>query len=190
MNGDVGMLSRIKNKICMCVSDMGYIVLNYFVNNIPCWFIRKQFYRLFGMSIGSNARIHMKCVVLAPKKISIGTNTIINEHCFLDGRGGLKIGNNCSISIYSMMITGSHSKSSTEFSYRAGEINIGDNVWLGARTIILESTRISDKAIIGAGCVFKGLAEKNSVYFGNPSRKMGDRGLSSEYDLTFRPFFR
>lgn len=172
------------------LSDLEYIFLNYFVANIPCWHIRKFFYKAFGMSIGKSTRIHMKCIVLAPRRISIGERTVINERCFLDGRGGLQIGNDSSISVFSMLITGSHSKSSPTFAYRPGPIKIGDNVWLGSRAIVLDNSELMDKAIIGAGSVFKGIAEENTVYIGVPAVKANARGLCAAYKQTYKPYFR
>lgn len=66
-----------------------YIFVNYFVNYIPVWTIRKLIYRCVGMKIGKGTRINMRCVILAPWKIRIGENTMINEYTLLDGRGGL-----------------------------------------------------------------------------------------------------
>ena len=69
-------------------SSFVYVFLNNFVNYIPCWSIRRAIYRLFGMKIGKNSRIMMKTIVVYPKGITIGENSIINEQCLLDGRGG------------------------------------------------------------------------------------------------------
>lgn len=48
------------------------------------------------------------------------------------------------------------------------EIRIGNNVFIGARTIILPGTNIGDNCIIGAGSVIKGNIEENSIVMGNP----------------------
>lgn len=184
------MLKKIKNSLSRMKGDAQYVFINYFISNIPCWHIRRFFLRLFGLTIGRDSRIHMKCIIVNPKGIEIGNRTIINEHCYLDGRGGLKIGNDSSISIFSMLITGSHDKKSSDFSYIPGKIEIGDNVWLGARAIILQNSVIHDKAVIGAGSVFKGVSEENTVYYGIPAKEAGSRGLLEEYHLTYRSYFR
>lgn len=85
-----------------------YIFYNYIVAYIPSWTLRKCFYILGGMKIGKGSRIYMKCKVRSPWNIRIGNNTIINEECYLDGRGSLIIGNNVSISYYTVIITASH----------------------------------------------------------------------------------
>ena len=184
------MKSRIKEIFWGVRNDCKYVFINYFVCNIPCWYIRRFFLKLFGMKIGKNSRIHMKCTIVCPKGIEIGDRTIINEYCYLDGRGGLIIGDDSSISIFSMLITGSHDKKSLDFAYVPGKIEIGNNVLLGARAIVLQNSFVNDKVILGAGSVFKGLSEENTVYFGIPAQKARNRGLIDEYHLTYKSYFR
>lgn len=184
------MLHNIKIVLWGIRNDFKYIFINYFVSNIPCWCIRRFFLKLFGMKIGKGSRIHMRCTIVSPKSIEIGDRTVINEYCYIDGRGGILIGNDSSISIFSMLITGSHDKRSPEFSYIPGKIVIGNNVWLGARAIVLQNSNILDKTVIGAGSVFKGVSDENAVYFGIPAKKAKDRGVLEEYHLTYKSYFR
>ena len=170
--------------------DLEYIFLNYIVNHIPCWHIRKFCYRAVGMKIGKNSRIHMGTKVIRPKRIDIGENCIINESCFLDGRGGLTIGNNASISIYTIILTASHDKHSKDFAYCENSVILEDCVWTGARALILDGSYLKKRCIIGAGSIFKGCAEKNGIYYGIPAKKAGERQLDEDYTLNFKPFFR
>ncbi len=184
------MKDKIKKILWGIRNDLKYVFINYFVSNIPCWHIRCFCLKLFGMKIGKGSRIHMKCNIVSPEGIKIGNRTIINEYCYLDGRGGLTIGNDTSISIFSMLITGSHDKKSSEFSYIPGKIVIEDNVWLGARAIVLQNSVVCNKAVIGAGSVFKGTSDENAVYFGIPAKKASERELQEEYHLTYKSYFR
>ena len=52
-------------------------------------------------------------------------------------------------------------------------VKIGNNVFIGARTIILPGTNIGDNCIIGAGSVVKGELKSNTIYCGNPARPIG-----------------
>ena len=47
---------------------------------------------------------------------------------------------------------------------------IGNNVFIGAKVILLPDTIIGDNCIIGAGAVVKGKLKENSVYAGNPCK--------------------
>lgn len=49
---------------------------------------------------------------------------------------------------------------------------IGNNVFIGANTVVLPGTMIPDNVIIGAGSVVIGTLESNSIYAGNPVKKI------------------
>lgn len=53
---------------------------------------------------------------------------------------------------------------------KVGIVRIGNNVFVGAHTIILCNTRIGDNVIIGAGSVVTKDIPSNSVYAGNPAK--------------------
>ena len=170
--------------------DIKYVFMNNIINRIPSWHIRKALYSLSGLKIGVGARIGMKTIVVWPKKIAIGDRSVINEYCYIDGRGGLSIGNDCSISNYSKIITGTHNMNSNSFDYLSTPISIGDCVWIGTGAIVLNGSILKDGSVIGAGCVFKGTAEKNDVYIGNPAQLIKKRNLSDHYKIEFRPHCR
>lgn len=183
-------MQRVKRKLKLLYSDIGYLFLNFFVNHIPSWFVRKKCYQIVGMKIGKNARIGIKTIIIKPSCITLGEGCIINEYCHLDGRGGLRFGKNVSISIYSKFISASHDLNSSQFAYIAHPIVVEDYVFVGAGAIILEDTRIEKGAVIGAGCVFKGKALENNIYVGNPARKINERQENMNYTLSHKCFFR
>lgn len=170
--------------------DLKYILLNMIVNRIPCWTIRRLLYIGAGVTIGKNSRIGLYTVIIEPSKIVIGDRTIVNEFCYLDGRGGLVIGNDTSISPYSMFITASHRHNSDDFSFFSEKTVVGNHVWLGVKALVLNGSTINDGAIIGAGCVFKGFADKNEIWVGNPAVKKTQRILVDKYEINYNPFFR
>lgn len=47
--------------------------------------------------------------------------------------------------------------------YKTAPVDIGDNVWIGANTIILRGTKIGNNCVIGAGSVIKGCYPDNSI---------------------------
>lgn len=53
-----------------------------------------------------------------------------------------------------------------------GEILIGDNVFIGAGTIILPGVRIGSNVIVGAGSIINKDLPDNGVYAGVPVRKI------------------
>ncbi len=171
-------------------TDLQYIFLNMFVNRIPSWFVRRFIYSLCGMKIGKEARIGIGTVIYHPSGISIGNRSIINEFCYLDGRGGIMIDHDVSISIYSKVITGTHVMNDNEFRYRSGKIKIRHHVWIGTGATILNDSLIAQYTVIGAGCVFKGTSSPGDVVVGNPGRAIRKRKDSLDYKIDYTPFFR
>lgn len=171
-------------------SDAKYIFINRIVMWIPSWSIRRFFLQMLGMRISNSARIGIGCIVINPENIVIGDRTIVNEYCHLDGRGGLTIANDVSISIYTRIITASHYLQSSSFEYYSNQTYIGERVWIGCGAIILDGTKIEKEAVIGAGSVFKGVAKSGEVYVGNPAIMIKERKLEEEYQIKYKPYFR
>lgn len=183
-------MKKIYNGLTSLLTDAEYVVLNYIVNHIPCWTIRKLLYRLCGMKIGTGSRIAMGTKVVSPHKISIGDHCIINEMCYLDGRGGLTLGNNVSVSIYTVILTASHKKNSRGFDYYKSPVVLEDRVWTGSRAIVLDGAYMEEGSVLGAGSVLKGRADQYGVYAGVPAIKKAERSRELDYTLNYRPFFR
>ena len=63
-------------------------------------------------------------------------------------------------------------------------IDIGDNVWIGCRTVVLKGSRIPNGCILGANSVCaKSYEAENCIIAGNPAeiRKTGVTRLNSKY---------
>lgn len=56
--------------------------------------------------------------------------------------------------------------------YSKGQIRIGNNVWIGEHAAIMANVTIGDGAIIGANSVVTHDVEANSIYAGNPAKKI------------------
>ena len=60
---------------------------------------------------------------------------------------------------------------------------IGNDVWIGARSIIMVGTKIGNGAIIAAGSVVTKDIEPYTIYGGVPAKKIKDRFSSSEIEI-------
>ena len=108
--------------------------------------------------IGNNVGIN-GTVIVAKKQIKIGDNTIIAPNTFIIDHDGHEINN---------LVSRINSKD------EAREIDIGKNVWIGLNSIILKGVKIGDNSIVGAGSVVTSNCDSNSIYAGNPARKIRD----------------
>lgn len=119
---------------------------------------------------------------LRSKGVSIGENTQFISPTQSDvdvGRAHfISIGNNCVISAGVSIIAHDYSwKNLVLFSndiFPSGgkPVQIGNNVFIGARSIILGGVSIGNNSIIAAGSVVCKPVPENSVYGGNPARQI------------------
>jgi len=68
----------------------------------------------------------------------------------------------------------------------SGPTIIGNNVWIGAKTVILPGTNISDNVIIAAGSVVSGNIEGFGLYGGVPAKKI--KPIYVQCELKLRTF--
>ena len=81
----------------------------------------------------------------------------------------LTIGNNVTITNCRLLTHDASTKKFLGYT-KAGEIVIGNNVFIGANAVVLPNTHIGDRVIIGAGAVVAHDIPDNSVVVGNPCR--------------------
>lgn len=98
----------------------------------------------------------------------------------------LSIGKYCKITKDTQILTHDYSSSVFRLANGGTTVNsakktiIGNNVFIGVRSIILPGANIGDNVIIGAGAVVSGKVPSNVVVAGNPARIITD--LSTHAD--------
>lgn len=158
-----------------------YYVNNYIIANIPIWIIRKSYHLLCGMKLGKGSELNMSQYIMHINKIKIENFTHINRGCFLDGRGGINIGSNVSISHQVSLITGGHLMNTPHFEGIVSPIVIDDFVWIGANVTILQGVTIGKGAVVAAGAVVTSDVDPYSVVGGVPAKKIGIRESNFDY---------
>lgn len=95
--------------------------------------------------------------------IQLGNRVVISNDCFLLTHD---------YSITSALIS-INEKPNTDIALER-PITIGNNVFIGMRTIVMPNTVIEDNVIIGANSVVRGHIKENSIAFGNPCIIVGN----------------
>ncbi len=166
-----------------------YYVYNTIVTRVPAYGVRHWYLRtVFGVRLGPGSSIHMGCFVTGGN-ITIGKNSVVNRNCFLDGRAGIDIGDNASISAETCIITLGHDPRSPDFSTTGEKVVIGDYAWIGMRALILPGVRLGRGCIAGAGSVVTKSFDDFSIVAGNPAKKIGQRPTDLRYDPRYFPYF-
>ena len=101
--------------------------------------------------------------------MEIGDNTWIGESCWIDNLSSITIGSNCCISQGVYLCTGSHDWNKDTFNLLTKPIDIGDGVWLAAKSTVSLGVRIHPGAVLTLGSVATQDLEANTINQGNPA---------------------
>ncbi len=107
--------------------------------------------------------------------ISIGARFYCGEYCNIRGQGPVHIGDDVLLSPYVGIFPVDHGfadplRPKNQQEIKATGIRIGNDVWIGAHSTVVDGVEIGDGAIIGAGSVVRGKLEPHCLYAGVPAR--------------------
>jgi acetyltransferase-like isoleucine patch superfamily enzyme len=171
------------------VESMCFFAYNNLVSHCPGYGVRRAYLRvILRHSIGRGTAIHMGCFVTG-RKLSIGDSVVINRKCYLDGRGPLKIESNVSISPEVYILTATHLADSRTFAGELKGVTIEEDVWIGARAIILPGVTLARGSVVGAGSVVTKSTGPYEIVAGNPAKVIRRRSNELDYRLSYFPWF-
>lgn len=106
-------------------------------------------------------------------KIQIGNHCFFNANCSITSVENIQIGNECKLGNNVVVVDHDHNyKRQTNEEFISSPITIGDDVWIGAGSIILRGTHIGDHCVIAAGSIVREDIPDNCLYF-NPNAAKG-----------------
>lgn len=111
--------------------------------------------------------------------LSIGDNSGIGVNCEVNGK--VSIGNDVMMGPEVVIYTSGHNHERTDIPMRlqgsseSYPVTIGNDVWIGRRTIIMPGVNIGDGCIIGAGAVVTKDVPPFSVAGGVPAKVIKSR---------------
>jgi len=124
---------------------------------------------------GKNVTIYDSTTIVGD--VEIGDNTWIGPFCSLDGTGKLKIGNYCSISAGTQILTHDTVKyalSGGKHEYEYSPVIIGDCCFIGVHSIILKGVKLGSHCLVAANSVVNKSFEDFSIIAGAPAKKIGE----------------
>lgn len=121
------------------------------------------------LSLGKMVRMRggVKISVRNSAKVSIGDNTFLNNGCMVISHEKVIIGQDVQCGPNVLIYDHDHDfrveNGLKGLKYKTDSVEIGDNVWIGANTVILRGTKIGNNCVIGAGSIVKGEYPENVV---------------------------
>lgn len=171
------------------LAALAYQGYNSIFTHAPFHFLRRLYLTgILGIPIGAGSFVGMGCHVTG-RKIRIGSHTIINRRCYLDGRAGLILGDNVSVSPECYLLSLTHDPDSPDFLGVPRPSSLGDFVWLGARAMVLPGVDMGQGSIGAAGAVITKSCGPYDIMAGVPARKIGERNRNLRYTLDYSPLF-
>ena len=131
-----------------------------------------------GVSIGSGVEL-----TASRGAIEVGDGTFIGPWTTIVARQSVRIGSRCLIAERVTIrdqdheIRGPVGRSIVESGFRVSEVEIGDDVWIGAGAVILKGVRIGRGAVIGANAVVNRDVGGGEIVAGVPARPIGSRDV-------------
>lgn len=145
--------------------------------------IRYLLLKTIAKECGTNVVIMEDVYLLNPQNLRMGSNISIHPMSYIQaGEKGIYIQSNVSIAHGVTIIAESHTFASDELpikyqSITSEPITIKENVWIGAKCIILMGITINSGTVIGANSVVTHNISENIVAAGNPCREIRKRNI-------------
>ena len=134
--------------------------------------------RPVAVSVGSDSGVYIGTMF----ELGPDGEVSVADYCALNGpiistNGRVTIGSYALISFQTVIADRRAALPSTSRAWRGDEealpIEIGENVWIGARAIVLGGARIGEGSIVGAASVVDFEVQPYSIVAGNPARVVG-----------------
>lgn len=129
------------------------------------------------LSIADNSFIGESCYIKCfGGTVSIGHDVSINSKSFINGCGGVSIGDNTRIGTQSIIIASNHKFGEPDLLVKDAitkqGVMLGENIWLGARVTVLDGVVIPNDSVIGACSLVSKPLPESGVYVGIPAKKI------------------
>jgi putative colanic acid biosynthesis acetyltransferase WcaF len=138
----------------------------------PFWRWRNLWLRLFGAKIGHRVFVHQRACIAKPWTITLADYACVGDSAVLYSLGPIVLGRAATIAQEAYLCTGTHNFKDEHLPLLVAPIQIGSNVFIGLRAIVLPGITIGDGTVIGAGAVVTKNVPPACVAAGNPARPL------------------
>jgi len=154
----------------------------------PSAFFDYAYADLDDIEIGAHVSVGAFCEIIVqrhsrhssiPGKLVLKDKAIVSTGVNIRAAGGrIEIGANSAVAQNVVVLASNHATGSQADRLRIGwdeertGVRLGDNVWVGANSVLLPGCEIGDNTIVGAGSVVRGKLGANELWAGVPARRI------------------
>lgn len=149
------------------------------------WYIHDHVASRARMKKGKNVRIHPTASLRCGENITLGENSHINQYCCVWASRNAKIvlGDNLLMGPGVKIFSSNHGMKAgipmNEQPWNEKDVIIGNDVWLGANSVVVPGVKIGDGSVIAAGAVVTKDIEPFAVAGGVPARLLKKRDIKN-----------
>lgn len=133
--------------------------------------------RLFGATVYGRPFVFSSARIYAPFNLEIYDGVCIGPRTNIYNLGRLVLRERCVVSQEAMLCGGTHDLSSRRLPLLVGDTEVGQDVFVGARALILPGVNLGEGSVVGAGAVVTKDVEPWTVVGGNPAKFIKKREL-------------
>lgn len=142
--------------------------------------LRAMFYRLLFKRGGKNLLLYPGCYLIFSRRIEAGKRVAINVGTYMDGRGGIVIGDNVMIGPHCILSSCEHGFGRLDVPMcrqpiTYANIVIEDDVWIGGNVCVKSGVTIRRGSIVAAGSVVTHDVPPYSIVGGVPAKIIRSR---------------
>jgi acetyltransferase-like isoleucine patch superfamily enzyme len=138
-----------------------------------------------------DVRIHATASIRNAQNVYVGKNSHINHMCcvWADANSKIVLGDNVLMGPGVGIFSSNHSmfkgRPMTFQERKEASIVIGDDVWLGAHSVITAGTHIASGVVVAAGAVVtRSITQECAIVAGIPAKIIGERPTPPELGVT------
>ena len=129
------------------------------------------------LEIADNSFIGENCYIKCfGGKVSFGKDVSLNSKSYINGCGGVSIGDSTRIGTQSIIIASNHKFGDPDLLIKDAitkiGVSLGENIWLGARVTVLDGVDICSDTVIGACSVVSKKIDQKGIYVGIPAKRI------------------
>ena len=134
------------------------------------------------IKLSENVTVERNSTLVAKKGVLVvGPNTFIGEGTIIVANSSIMIGHDCLVAAGVVIRDQDHCTEDLSQPVRlqgllTGPINIGNDVWIGAKSTILKGVSLGDQCVVGANSVVTRAIPLQSIAVGTPAKVIGSRG--------------